>query len=284
MTVGVAAITGYGSDSPKVILGADRLLTTQQMSAIEHEHSESKLSTIGPQLPAANIKCVAAGALSLAEELRNKINSRIITESQDKPPQGIGVQHVANWSAEEYRNLVQEKIENLVLSSYGLTIADLGRQHQFKDSFFQGVIAESEQLEQKIQENLNMLVGGVDSTGAYVYGISNNDKTNYNDPGYANIGSGTQPAQSEFIKEEYGKSCTPSEALSVFGSALYAAKEASGVGGNVDIGIVGEDTNIELDEGVVDDLMDREETIAEEQEDIREDHIEDNPIGQEFNP
>lgn len=284
MTVGVAATAGYGSDEPKVILGADRLLTTHQMSAIEHEHTESKISTIGPRLPAANIKCVAAGALSLAEELRNRINTRIISESQEVQPQGIGVQHVSTWSAQEYRNLVQDKIENLVLSSYGLKLDDLGRQHQFKDGFFQSVMSEADQLEQKIHDNLSMLIGGVDSTGAYVYGITNNDKTNYNDPGYSMIGSGTQPAQSEFIKHEYGKSYSPSDALCVFGAALYEAKEASGVGGNVDIGIVGRDTNVELDDDMVNNLMEREETIAEEQEAIREQRIADNPIGQVFDP
>lgn len=284
MTVGVVSIAGYGTDSPKVILGADRLLTTHQMSAIEHEHTESKISKIGPQLPAANIQCVAAGALSLAEELRNRINSRIVRESQQKQAQGIGVQHVAKWSAQEYRGLVQDKVENVVLSSYGLEMDDLSRQHQFKDGFFQGVVSEAEQLEQKIHDNPHILLGGVDTTGAYVYGISSNDKTNFNDPGYATIGSGTQPAQSEFIKHEYGKSCAPSEALCVFGAALYEAKEASGVGGNVDIGIVGKNSNTELDDDMVGDLMEREETIADEQEAIREDRIEDSPIGQVFDP
>lgn len=42
MTVGVAAITNHGTDNPVVFLGADRLLTTQQVSAIEHEHPEPK--------------------------------------------------------------------------------------------------------------------------------------------------------------------------------------------------------------------------------------------------
>lgn len=278
MTVGVASITNAGSNGPIVLLGADRLLTTRQQSAIEHEHSESKLAILGSQLTAANIQVVLSGAMSLGEELKTRITHRVGKEIQKQDASAIGVQHVAQWSAEEYRKLVQNKVENLVLSSYGLELADLSRQHQFKDGFFDGVIAEVENLEQQINSNLSMLLGGVDLTGAYIYGISGNDHTSYVNPGYATIGSGTQPAESEFIKAEYAKSCSTEEGLSICASALYEAQQASGVGGTIDIGVVGTNVNRELDRGVVDQLMDREETIAEEQESLRAQHIQDNPV------
>lgn len=282
MTVGVAAITQHGTNDPRVLLGADRLLTTRQLSAIEHEHSESKLSVIGERLPAANLQCVFAGAISLGEALANKIGQRIAQELNDRTPQHIGVQHVAEWSAEEYRNLVREKIENVVLHTYGLEIEDLSRQHQFKDEFFNGVLTEVENTEKKITDNLSMLLAGVDTTGAYIYGIQNNDTTIHNNTGYATIGSGTQPAQSTFMKDNYSKSDYINESLSTVSAALYEAREASGVGGEIDIGVIGGDINASLDRNSVTTLMQREETIAEKQEELRQEEIADNPVDWEI--
>jgi len=278
MTVGVASITQVDTGNHMVLLGADRLLTTHQVSQIEHEHPESKLSKIGTRLPAANMGCVLSGALSLAEELKTNLTGRINTESQQVDPNAIGVQHVADWAAEEHRDLVQEKIESLVLSSYGLEIDDLSRQHQFKDDFLNGILGEVEQVQAEIQENLNMILCGVDTTGAYIFDISNNNKTSMTNPGYATTGSGKQPAQSEFIKAEYSKSCTTSEGLVVCASALYESQQASGVGGQIDIQVISFDINRELDQDIVGELMQREETIVEKQEDIREEEIDDNPV------
>lgn len=84
MTVGIAAICQQGTEDPRVLLGADRLLTTQQLSAIEHEHSESKISKLGQGLPATNLQCVVSGAISLGEELKNMIQARVARESQDR--------------------------------------------------------------------------------------------------------------------------------------------------------------------------------------------------------
>jgi len=278
MTVGVAAIVEYGTDNPRVLLGADRMLTTRQLSAIEHEHSESKISALGEMLPSTNVQCVVSGAISLGEELKNRIDRRIQAEAEENGAQAIGVQYVAKCASEEYRRLVRNKIENWVLSSYGLELDDLSKQHQFKDNFMNSILTEVENAENQINDNLSMLLGGVDTTGAYIYDISNNDHTSHVNPGYATIGSGTQPAQSEFIKVNYSKSCGLDKGMSVVGAALYEAQQASGVGGEVDIGVISFLSNDTLERGVVTELMDREETIVDAQEDLREDHVGENPI------
>lgn len=278
MTVGVAAITEFDTDDRMVLLGADRLLTTRQLSAIEHEHSESKISKIGESLPATNLQCVVSGAISLGEELKERIERRIQAEAQEHGAAALGVQHVAGFASEEYRGLIQDKIQNVILSSYGLELDDLSKQHQFKDNFMNSVLTEVENAENEIQDNLKMLLGGVDTTGAYIYEISNNDHTSHVNPGYATIGSGTQPAESKFIKSNYSKSCDLNQAMSVVGSALYEAQEASGVGGEVDIAVISTDSNRALESGTVSSLMDREEDIVDAQEDLREEHIEENTI------
>jgi uncharacterized Ntn-hydrolase superfamily protein len=159
-----------------------------------------------------------------------------------------------------------------------LEIEDLSRQHQFKDDFLNDVITEIEHIENEIHNQLRMLIGGVDQTGAYIYEIKNGSHTGHQRTGYATIGSGTQPAESEFIKSQFAKSRSADEGLETCAAALHAAQEASGVGGTVDIAAVSLQENRRLDRGLVKDLMEREESISLKQEDIREHTIENNPI------
>lgn len=278
MTVGAASIVENDTDSPKILIGADRLLTTRQHSAIEHEHPETKISKLGERLPAANLQCVVAGGISLGEDLKTRINQKILREVNEKNPNGIGVQHVAQMAGKSYQNLVQDKIEGIVLSSYGLELDDLSRQHQFQDDFLNDILAEVQGVENQIHENLHMLLAGVDTTGSYVYEVSRNDTSRKNDMGYACIGSGTQPAESEYIKSDYSRNADLSKGMAILASALYEAQEASGVGGTIDIGLVSQGYNDFLPEGVVDNLMERQNTIAEEQDDLRERTIDEDPI------
>lgn len=266
MTVGIAAITDAGTDNPRVIVSADRLLTTQQQSAIEHEHPDTKLTEIATELEDIEVLAIFAGSVNLAETLKGYIEDVL---SQVDDDTYVDVRSVARLAAEQYRQLVQEKIENIVLSTYGLELDDLSRQHQFKDDFFNDILAEVNNLEKQIKQNLRMLMGGVDVTGAYIFEIGSNDVAGHNDIGYATIGSGQQPAQSEFIKTKYGKAENFDTGLATVTAANVRAQQARGVGGDIDIGVVGHWYTEFASDDTVNKLMEREKTIDEIQEKVK---------------
>ncbi|MDZ7731542.1 MAG: hypothetical protein U5K37_12470 [Natrialbaceae archaeon] len=174
--------------------------------------------------------------------------------------------------------MVQDKIENIVLSTYGLTISDMSKQHQFKDDFFNDVWAQANDLDKKITQNLVLLLGGVDPSGAYVYEIGGGDVRGHNDIGYATIGSGIQPAQSEFIKTGYGKEDNFETGLATVTAANYQAKTARGVGDEMDIGVVTPDGTDFVDDDTVEELIERQKNIAGEQEQVRENKLDDETI------
>ena len=278
MTVGIAAIADGDTDDPSVVIAADKMLTTQQQSAIEHEHPETKLSRLATCLDNVEILSVFAGSVTLAEDLQNKVNEALTQTNQQHPDYTWTVRDVSKIAAEQYRALIQEKINNMVLSQYGLELDDLSKQHQFKDSFFNDVWSQARHLEEEISNNLVLLMGGVDHTGAYIFQVRNEDVTGHNDIGYATIGSGTQPAQSEFIKSEYGRSDSFHTALATVAAANQRAAQARGVGRDLDIGIVERGTTEFAHNEMVEGLKERQGDIADEQEAAKQAVLEDNPI------
>lgn len=277
MTVGIAVVCESESGDPKVIMSSDRLLTTVQQSAIEHEHPETKLTEIGADLDETHLLSIIAGSVQLGENLKSGVETGIaqFVQANDEEP---WVSTCAEIAGAEYRGLVQSKVEQIVLSSYGLTLEDLSRQHQFKDDFLNDILSESRQLIQEIHNNLVMLIGGVGPDGAAIYEVSNNNVFAHNDVGYATIGSGNQPAKSEFIKAEYSMRMSLQEALAVVAAANHRAEQASGVGGDTDIGVVTAGETNFVDTETVGALMARQTNIADAQAEERDRIIRENPV------
>lgn len=280
MTVGIGAICESETDDPKVVISSDRLVTTVQMSRIEHEHPETKLITFGDYLGDTHLVGVIAGGLQFGDLLQQEISSRIKLFVQDNG-QEPWVSTAADLAARSYRSVVQARVENMALSSYGLKLEDLSRQHQFQDEFLMDVLAEVEEVRETVQQNLTLLLGGVGPQGPGLFQIARGDLFPQNDMGYATIGSGTQPSESEFIKSEYGKTNQLSEALATIAAAHHAAEKASGVGGDPDMMVVDSNDTYQVDEGVMDELMDRQETIADAQQTKKEEILSNRPVGWE---
>lgn len=277
MTVGIAAISDETTDSPKVVVSSDRMITTRQQSAIEHEHPEAKLNELGDFLDETHLIGVTAGGVELGEEYRSKVEEGLrefVREYEQEP----WVNTAAEIAAQEYRTLVQEKIATHALEPYGLSLDDLSRQHQFKDSFLEDVLAEADQVRRKITRNLNLLLGGVGPNGAGVYQISGGDHNPQNDLGYTTIGSGTQPAESEFIKDSYDKTGPVSDTFATIAAAHYQASKASGVGGELDVMVVSSAGVSEVEESTISDLMERQSQIADKQDDVREKILTEEPV------
>jgi len=265
MTVGIGAICDVSTHEPKVVLSSDRLVTTLQQSRIEHERPETKLIKFGTNLSNTHLVGVVAGSVQLGETLQDKIRLEIqafVNENNEEP----WVSTAADLAGAAYEKVVQNRIENRVLRSYGLSLEDLSRQHQFQDSFLNDILAEVDALRNEIHQNLTLLLGGVGLQGPGIFLVATNDILPQNDMGYAAIGSGTQPAESEFIKTQYGKSEDLNTAFATIAAAHHQAKKASGVGGEPDILVVDSNGVHEVDESTRDDLMDRQEKIATKQQ------------------
>lgn len=277
MTVGIGAICDADTDDPKVILSSDRLVTTLQQSRIEHEHPETKLIRFAEGMSHTHILGIVSGSVQLGEELHELIDRNLaafVEENNEEP----WVRTAAQLAGESYQAIVQSKIEKRVLQPYGLKLDDLSRQHQFQDSFLNDVLAEADELRNQIQNHLNLLIGGVGTQGPGLFQVVNNDVLPQNDMGYATIGSGVQPAESEFIKSEYGKSDGLDKALATVAAAHHQAKKASGVGGKPDIIVADTNGLHPVGDSTRDDLIDRQKHIAQEQQNQKDQILSNRPI------
>jgi hypothetical protein len=160
----------------------------------------------------------------------------------------------------------------------------LSKQHQFKDDFLESIMGEIDELERFIQQNLVMLMGGVDQTGAYIFEVSQNEVTGHNNIGYATIGSGLQPARSEFINTEYGPSSDLETAAATAAAAHKRAKQARGVGGDLDIGVVAPGRTDIADDATTTALTDRQDEIDREQKEAKENILTEDTIDWDSRP
>lgn len=277
MTVGIAAIAERDTENTKIVLSSDRLVTTQQQSAIEHEHPDTKIKEFGEDLQNSNLVGIIAGSVGLGETLKRRIDENLYayTREHNEEP---WVTTSADIAADVYRGIVQEKVENLVLSDYGLSLEDLSKQHQFKDEFLNDILSEVSQVQQSIQQNLTLLFAGVGQNRHGIFEIRNGDSMPKNNMGYCAIGSGAQPAESEFIKSDYSRKNSVPSVLATIAAGHYQAKKASGVGGDPDFVVTDLNGVNDVDERTSAELMRRQNKIAEKQREIKTELLSENEI------
>jgi len=268
MTVGVAAICERESDDPAVVMGADRLVTTRQLSAIEHESPTTKIKQIGVSVPTVTAVSVFAGDVSWAEELHEMVEETAQYVFQEQEME-INMSILADIVTDQYQQFTRERIENSLLSHFGISLEDVQNQHRFKDSFVDDVMTEIDNAQAEIQRKLHVLIGGVGPDGPGLYEINGGDKLGRNDMGYSVIGSGEQPASSEFLETEYDTSCDFEQALATVTAATLRARRASGVGGDFDIYAVGRNYLQSADDDTLRELEERYQRIATDQERLK---------------
>ncbi|WP_152420274.1 hypothetical protein [Halorubrum distributum] len=278
MTVGVAALAESERGTPRVVLAADRLVTTRQQSAIEHEHPQTKVEKVGEFVDSVSALGIVSGSVNLGEDLLKAIDNRLANHYQQQNPEPVGSEILARTAGEEYRHLVQEKVQTHVLSKYGFNLDDLKKQHQFKDEFFEGMMAEVNQVQQTIHNNLTLLLGAADQSGAYIFEISGGDVTGHNKLGYASIGSGQQPAESQFIQSGISPNENIQDTLITVTGAIMRAKQASGVGGDMDLGVVSS-TSVDIaPDNLISELQNVQSQIEEEQARAKREVLEGNAV------
>jgi len=231
MTVGIAAIC-QEENGPKVILAADRMITTGQNPQIEYEHTRSKIQTVWNN-DIVTCMAVASGTVSFIEGFFERLSEKL---EDDDPP---SVEYIANASRDAYTELGRETVENQLLSKFDLELSDLtGDQTGFDSDILSSFLSDVADAQDQFSQKLEVLLGGIDGLGPQIYSIQGFDLDPQNTIGYHAVGSGTQPARSVFIRNRYDTTCSVRRGVVNTIEAKRQSEEARGVGSEMDIAVV----------------------------------------------
>lgn len=273
MTVGIVAACRI-EEYPTIVATADRMVTANRESPIEYEHPTTKLTDVGNLHESVNMLGVSSGSVSLIDELFYKLEQHL--ESVEEP---INVRGVADLAASFYNNIIRETIQYQLLEPMGMELEDLKKQRKFQDDFIQSLMADVQEVRNTIISNLDVLLAGVGPQGAQIYEIQAGDVTGHNSIGYATVGSGANPAASEFMRTQYGaEDATLDETVSVSVAAKTRAEDAQGVGEEMNIAIVSNDGVDHADEETIDSLRSREKEIRKKQENVKGEILSADPV------
>lgn len=280
MTVGIAAICQEDSN-PKVVIAADRMITTGSNPQIEYEHTRSKIQTLWDN-DVVTCMAVASGTVSFIEAFFRDLNGKLENQSP------ASVEQIADKARETYTELGRTTVENQILSKFDLELSDLtGGDPNFESDILSTFLNDIADAQERFKNRLEILVGGIDGLGPQIYSVQNFDLDPQNTIGYHAIGSGNQPARSVFIRNQYSTNCRIERGIINTVEAKRQSEEARGVGAEMDIAVVNSpnsgvecchtfDENLKEDwTEFYDDIKDAEDEAREET--IREEDIEYEP-------
>lgn len=276
MTVGIATVCEASGES-KVIVSADRMVTSGLIGRLEYEHTNSKMVPIIENESTVAMG-VVAGSLSFADEFYYKIDSNIREKQRAENESLKTVRDVAEEGVNSFGEIVRESIERQTLKPYDFSLKDLKNQKSFHPQILQGIMSDANQKKEEVFNHLHVLLAGIDETGPHIYTIQNNDIANHDSIGYVSIGSGFQPAKTTFIKNRYDRECPIEEALFSVVEAKIQAERAQGVGRDLDIAVLSLPNDNgnrvhKLPQEEVEELREIQEEILKKQEKKREDII-----------
>lgn len=279
MTVGIGAICEADTDDAKVVVSADRMVTSGRAARREHEHTNSKMVPIignGGNAPVVAVG-VGAGSVSLSDEIFFKVEQKIQTEM---PETG---RDVAEYAVISLQEVVRETINRQVLSPHGLDVGTFNQvQGQMNHQVVQGIYQEMLQKKEGVHGQVNILLAAVDRNGPHLYNIRNNDMARNDAIGYLTVGSGAEPANSSFIRSRYDDSCEIHDALLSVAEAKAHAEEAQGVGQAMDVAVLDSDGRRELDDDEIDELREIYEEVVDKEAQARDSVMQENNYT--FNP
>lgn len=266
MTVGIAAVcnrNGNGSE-PAAVLAADRLVTAGVGTRIEYEHTSSKMVEIIDNQQTVAMG-VAAGSVSYADELFYKLDHKIHHQGASS------VRDIASYAIEAFQEIVRESMERQVLRQNGYTL------HEFKQNqkalhpdILASIYQDMMSVRDQVVNGLNILIAGTDADGAHIYSVRNGDMARLDSIGYHAVGSGSEPANSTFIRNRYDDSCSIDDALYSVVEAKMQAERAQGVGERMDLSVIKQDLADHVDEDEVSQLRNTQKEISSEQQSVRE--------------
>lgn len=271
MTVGIAAICQEDKD-PHVVLAADRMITTGVKPRIEYEHTESKIQTIHDN-EVVNCMGVASGTVTYIEEFFDRLDEKL------EGTEPTSVKDIAQRARDAYTELAQDTAENTVLDQLDISLSELSDLDEDRDSdVVASLLSDVADHQNDFANQLEVLLGGVDGLGAHLYSVEQFDLNPQNTIGYHAVGSGTQPAQSVFIRNSYDTSANVKRGILNVIEAKDRSEQARGVGTEMDLAIIqppieGEQCCEVFSEDRKREWVNLYERIIEEEQSVREDII-----------
>lgn len=214
------------AEKSAVVVTSDRMLSAHFLS-LEFDHPDSKIEKLGKScvglsagdaLPAGEL---FASAYSVATQLQN--------------PQ---VGQIAESIKETYANLRARRVEEQVFKPRGITI-DAFYQQGLIRQFPPEVAMQLDDLVQRAEFGVTLVISGVDGNGAHIIGISDPGKADsYDRIGYHAIGSGMSHAILSLVSsgQHWAKSINET-VFNVF-RAKRQSESAPGVGSSIEMRIV----------------------------------------------
>ncbi len=239
MTICIAAI----SDKSKSIIFASDRMVTANYPPIEFEHNKSKITKISN-------KCImlSAGNALANDDIMWGLKNKIKTDLEQIP-----IKQIAENLKNIYSDYRLKKAEEIYLKSRGITLDIFykqGRNLLLPESYFQ--------IERSIftfNYNLELIIAGVDDSGAHIFGIRNPGTIDcYDSIGYHCIGTGSIHSLSSLILDSYD--FNDGLELNIF--KVYKSKRnaevAPGVGKLTDMGYIKDNKIIGLKEEIINEL------------------------------
>ncbi|PIU57546.1 MAG: hypothetical protein COS88_00755 [Chloroflexi bacterium CG07_land_8_20_14_0_80_51_10] len=227
-------------NSKKLVAVADRMVSVEFLS-LEFEQRTRKVEPLGKQV----VALTAGDALAHTELLR-KANCQIQRMSQP------AISEIANLIESCFIEARQKLAENTILRRAGLDYATfLEEQRNLATDLAFGLMSEY----QKVELDLELLILGVDGSGAHLYHIGDPGVTTCFDAiGYAAIGSGLPHAESFLTEADYSPKITLNRAIWLCYVAKRRSERAPGVGKATDVLVIDDKGSRFLNDGIIDNL------------------------------
>lgn len=231
MTICIAAICESGES---IVVASDRMITAGFL-ALEYEHPGSKLDRISPCIVG-----LTAGDALIVTELFGLCRDRI------QELQTPAVAKVAEVVKDQFINLRKRQVEELYLRPRGLTLEEFYREgyiNRLPDQL--AFTLDSDMWKQGL--GLDVIIAGVDDTGAHIYGIDDPGTLHcYDRIAYHAVGSGLTHALLTLAGNQHCQERSVNETVFLVYEAKKRAELAPGVGSATEIGIVAAKKVVEL--------------------------------------
>lgn len=223
MTICIAAICEQGS---QVIMASDAMITNEALS-IEFEHPGQKLTELS-----RNGAALTAGDALAHTELFNTVKIEI--DKLKSPSTSEIVEKIKSC----YTTIREREIKEKFLIPRGFS--DFEAFYALQRQLVPDLALTTQSQIDNYDYGLEILVGGVDSNVAHIYGIYDPGTSKCFDAiGFHAIGSGLPHAINTFIAKDYTQSATLKEALLIIYEAKKLSEKAPGVGSNItDISVI----------------------------------------------
>ena len=209
-----------------VVAASDRMLSAHFLS-LEFEHPDSKIEKLGKS-------CVglSAGDALPTGELFLSAHS---VAAQLQSPQ---IDHIADSIKNAYSILRSQRIEEQVFKPRGISI-DAFYQQGLIRQFPPEVAMQLDDMVQRVEFGVELIIAGVDGSGAHVVGISDPGKVSqYDRIGYHAIGSGMSHAILNLVGAGHHWTRSTNETVFNVFCAKRQAEVAPGVGQAIEMSIV----------------------------------------------